>query len=129
MQALSPSNIAVAKRLGIHEGQIIQLLIGRAPAGPHTGRTLSGAAAVHQQHARFAAACMLNELLCEVPAWHVAQEWGLPQKLTAAGQLPQSQACLPALDGYTSCEHTQRLAMCSEEGPIWTWHSDHADQM
>ncbi|KAK9835774.1 hypothetical protein WJX74_007629 [Apatococcus lobatus] len=78
---LSASNVAVGKRLGIHEGQILQHLSGRSAAV----RNGKAAAGICQDHARFASACMLNELLCEVPAWLVAEEWGAPQKLTAAG--------------------------------------------
>lgn len=84
MQGLSASNIAVAGRLGIHEGQILQQLSGRS-ARLRTGNAKAAAAGVCQDHARFASACMLNELLCEVPAWLVAEEWGAPQKLSAAG--------------------------------------------
>ena len=84
VQGLSASNIAVAGRLGIHEGQILQQLSGRS-ARLRTGNAKAAAAGVCQDHARFALACMLNELLCEVPAWLVAEEWGPPQKLSAAG--------------------------------------------
>ncbi len=85
MQGLSSSSIAVAKRLGIHEGQIIQHLTGRAMTAVASSAK-AAASGICQDHARFASACMLNELLCEVPAWLVATEWGAPQKLTAGGE-------------------------------------------
>ena len=53
--------------------------------GACNSKAKAAAAGICQDHARFASACMLNELLCEVPAWLVAEEWGVPQKLTATG--------------------------------------------
>ncbi len=41
-----------------------------------------------KQHARFAAACAVNALLCEVPAWQVAEDWGKGGTFSKAGELP-----------------------------------------
>ena len=92
IQGLSSSNQTVGRRLGIHEGQILQQLSGRS-MGACNSKARAAAAGICQDHARFASACMLNELLCEVPAWLVAEEWGAPQKLTATGA-----NFVPALD-------------------------------
>ena len=38
-----------------------------------------------EKHARFLAAYILNSLLCETPAWDVAEQWGAPGHITKNG--------------------------------------------
>ncbi|KAL0029501.1 hypothetical protein WJX77_012503 [Trebouxia sp. C0004] len=64
----------VARIVGVNEGYIGQRCRG--------GGAQSDASA---KHARFAAACALNVLLCEQSAWTVEQTWGLPSGLTQQG--------------------------------------------
>lgn len=45
----------------------------------------SGDAATSRSHARFAAAAAMNALLCEQPAWEVAEVWGRPGTFTQKG--------------------------------------------
>jgi len=67
--------LQVARIVGVNEGYIGQRCRG--------GGAQSEASA---KHARFAAACALNALLCEQSAWTVEQTWGLPSSLTQQGQ-------------------------------------------
>ncbi len=67
--------LQVARIVGVNEGYIGQRCRG--------GGAQSDASA---KHARFAAACALNALLCEQSAWAVEQTWGLPSSLTQQGQ-------------------------------------------
>ncbi|DBA82486.1 TPA: hypothetical protein ACH3X2_000714 [Trebouxia sp. C0005] len=64
----------VACIVGVNEGYIGQRCRG--------GGAQSDAST---KHARFAAACALNALLCEQSAWTVEQTWGLPSSLTQQG--------------------------------------------
>lgn len=66
--------LQVARIVGVNEGYIGQRCRG--------GGAQSDASA---KHARFAAACALNALLCEQSAWTVEQTWGLPSGLTQQG--------------------------------------------
>ena len=70
--------LQVARIVGVNEGYIGQRCRG--------GGAQSDASA---KHARFAAACALNALLCEQSAWTVEQTWGLPSGLTQQGH-PQA---------------------------------------
>lgn len=58
-------------------------------------------------HARFAAACAVNDLLCEVPAWQVAETWGKPDTLSKAGRcsriLLSRFMCLPSTQQSFHC--------------------------
>lgn len=65
----------VASLVGVMEGYIGQRCRG--------GGAQSDTSA---KHARFAAACALNALLCEQSAVVVEQQWGLPSTLTQQGQ-------------------------------------------
>ena len=67
--------LQVACIVGVNEGYIGQRCRG--------GGAQSDAST---KHARFAAACALNALLCEQSAWTVEQTWGLPSSLTQQGQ-------------------------------------------
>ena len=69
--------IQVARAVGVTEGYIAQRCRGGG------GGTQSDATSA--QHARFAAACALNLLLCEQSALVVEQLWGLPGDLTEKG--------------------------------------------
>ena len=71
--------LQVARIVGVDEGYIGQRCRG--------GGAQSDASA---KHARFAAACALNALLCEQSAWTVEQIWGLPSGLTQQGHLSSS---------------------------------------
>ncbi len=44
-----------------------------------------------KSHARFAAACAVNDLMCEVPAWKVAETWGKPDTVSKAGTSSESR--------------------------------------
>ncbi len=66
--------LQVARIVGVNEGYIGQRCRG--------GGAQSDASA---KHARFAAACALNAMLCEQSAWTVEQTWGLPSSLTQQG--------------------------------------------
>lgn len=46
-----------------------------------------------KRHARFAAACAVNALLCEEPAWQVSERWGKPGVLSKAGEPGRSRTC------------------------------------
>ena len=65
----------VASLVGVTEGYIGQRCRG--------GGAQSDTSA---KHARFAAACALNALLCEQSAVVVEEHWGLPSTLTQQGQ-------------------------------------------
>lgn len=67
----------VASAVGVTEGYIGQRCRG---GGAQSDATSA-------QHARFAAACALNLLLCEQSALEVEQLWGLPGALTDKGEL------------------------------------------
>lgn len=70
-----PHAIQVASLVGVAEGYIGQRCRG--------GGLQSDTSA---KHARFAAACALNALLCEQSAVVVERQWGLPSTLTQQGQ-------------------------------------------
>ena len=44
-----------------------------------------GDVAASKRHARFAAALAVTGLLCEQPAWEVAEAWGQPDTITHNG--------------------------------------------
>lgn len=78
--------------MGVNQGYIGQRCRG--------GGAQSDASA---KHARFAAACALNALLCEQNAWIVEQKWGLPSTLTQQGQIIhmiRMAACMQCLVPY-----------------------------
>ena len=69
--------VQVASAVGVTEGYIGQRCRGGGGGGQSE--------ATSAQHARFAAACALNLLLCEQSALVVEQLWGLPGTLTQKG--------------------------------------------
>ena len=73
--ALRPSTRRLAARLGVEEGFIAKRCGG--------ARDTSGE--VSERHARFAAACAVEQLLREKPAWQVADVWGQADTITRAG--------------------------------------------
>ena len=86
--------LQVARIVGVDEGYIGQRCRG--------GGAQSDASA---KHARFAAACALNALLCEQSAWTVEQIWGLPSGLTQQGH--------PLLKHDLACVRTTKVTLFS----------------
>ncbi len=84
--------LQVARIVGVNEGYIGQRCRG--------GGAQSDASA---KHARFAAACALNALLCEQSAWTVEQTWGLPSGLTQQGH--------PLLKHELTCVKTIKVTL------------------
>lgn len=64
-KGLSEQHRRVAQAVGITEAHILKKMSGSRQDA------LADAA-----HARFAAACAVNALLCETPAWQVEALWG-----------------------------------------------------
>ncbi|BDA50034.1 DNA polymerase theta [Coccomyxa sp. Obi] len=85
IHSLSSHHRRVASAVGVTREHILIRMSG--------GR---GDEAKDKRHARFAAACAVNALLCEVPAWQVAEEWGKADTFSKAGlsrgQLQKLQA-------------------------------------
>lgn len=50
-------------------------------------RGYSGDQATSAAHSKFVAACALNALLCEKPAWLVAEQWGASEIYSRSGVL------------------------------------------
>ncbi|KAK9826374.1 hypothetical protein WJX81_004727 [Elliptochloris bilobata] len=93
--SLPASQRGVASRLGIDERSILKRIGGS-----------SGDAAASARHARFAAAVAVSGLLCEQPAWEVAESWGQADTIThkgvTRGQLQKMQADLARAAGMGS---------------------------
>lgn len=73
-QALPRSTQRIACTLGVSEAYIATRC-----SGSRDNKQLS------ERHARFAAACAVEGLLREKPAWQVAGVWGVADTLTRAG--------------------------------------------